>query len=195
MEKQMYQVQIVLREADPKIWRRLLIPSDLLLPDFHKVIQTSMNWSNSHLHQFEKNGFLYAKRMPDDDFWEEMNCVEYDTMQVADLLTYENDKIMYEYDFGDGWEHDIMLEKIHPYDESIRLPVCLDGKRNSPPEDCGGIGGYENILEILKQPDHEEYEDFLDWIGEDFDPEYFDKDEVNELLQEQDYGCIDFFEE
>lgn len=99
--------------------------------------------------------------------------------------------IIYEYDFGDGWEHDIILENVLPVDNNIKYPICLIGKMNCPPEDCGGIWGYTDMLEILRQPDHEEYESFIEWLGDEFDPDYFNKDEVNDLLKEKDYGCIE----
>ena len=103
----------------------------------------------------------------------------------------EKDRIAYEYDFGDDWLHDIVLEKILPVDKNKKYPVCVSGKNNCPPEDCGGIYGYTMMLEILKQPDHEEYESYIDWLGGSFDPQFFDKDVVNELLREKDYGCIE----
>lgn len=191
MTKKVYQIQIALKGFKPKIWRRLLIPSDLLLSDFHKIIQTSMGWTNSHLHQFIKNRTFYTMKMQDDDFWNETDNVDYKSIRISDLLRKEKEKIIYEYDFGDGWEHDIILEKLLPIDNKINFPVCLKGKMNCPPEDCGGVWGYSNMLEILKQPDHEEYESYIEWLGDDFNPEYFDKDEVNELLREKDYGSFE----
>jgi len=186
-----YQVQISLKGFKPKIWRRLLIPSDLLLSDFHKIIQTSMGWTNSHLHQFIKNDAFYTRKMADDDFWYELNNVDYRNMKASDLLAMEKEKIIYEYDFGDSWEHEVLLEKVLPNDKNAQLPICLNGSMNCPPEDCGGIWGYASMLEILKQPDHEEYDSYLEWLGEDFDPEYFDKNEINEFLKEEDFGCLE----
>ncbi|MCD4768756.1 MAG: plasmid pRiA4b ORF-3 family protein, partial [Bacteroidales bacterium] len=106
-----YQILISLKDSEPKIWRRILISSGLPLSDFHKVIQSTMGWTNSHLHQFVKNRTFYTVRMQDDDSWNEMNNVDYTDMKVSDLLLNENDTIIYEYDFGDGWMHDIILEK------------------------------------------------------------------------------------
>ncbi|HDJ33549.1 MAG TPA: plasmid pRiA4b ORF-3 family protein [Bacteroidetes bacterium] len=189
MSAKIYQIQIALKGIKPKIWRRLLVPSDLLLSDFHKVIQTSMGWTNSHLHQFIKDNTFYSARMQDDDFWDEMDNVDYKNMKLSDLLKKEKEKMVYEYDFGDGWEHDIILEKILPVDKNTKYPVCLAGKMSCPPEDCGGVWGYADMLEILKDPDHEEYETYVEWLGGEFDPEYFDKDLVNQLLMEEEYGC------
>ena len=191
MTKKVYQVQIALKGFKPKIWRRLFVPSDLLLSDFHKIIQTSMGWTNSHLHQFIKNRTFYTVRMRDDDLWNEMNNVDYKKMKIADLLKNEKEKIVYEYDFGDGWEHDIILEKILPVDDKNKYPVCLAGVMNCPPEDCGGVWGYADMLEILKQPEHDEYQSYIEWLGGEFDSEYFNKDEVNGLLRKKDYGCME----
>ena len=142
MAKKTYQIQIALKGFKPKIWRRLLIQSDLLLADFHKIIQTSMGWTNSHLHQFIKNQTFYTVRMPGDDTWDEMDNVDYKKMKISDLLKKEKEKIVYEYDFGDSWEHDVLLEKILPVDEKLKYPVCLTGEMNCPQEDCGGVCGY-----------------------------------------------------
>ena len=182
MTKKIFQIQIALKGFKPKIWRRILIPSDLLLSDFHMIIQITMGWTNSHLHQFIKNQTFYTLRMQDDDLWDEMDNVDYKKMKVSDLLKKEKEKIVYEYDFGDSWEHDIILEKILPIDNSLKYPICLIGKMNCPPEDCGGVWGYSDMLEVLKDPSHEEYESYIEWLGEKFDPEYFNKNEINELL-------------
>ena len=182
MTKKIFQIQIALKETNPTIWRRILVPSNLLLSDFHSIIQTTMGWTNSHLHQFIKNGTYYTERMPDDDLWEEMENVDYKKMIISDLLKKEKEKIVYEYDFGDSWEHDIIFEKILPVDDNIKYPVCLAGAMNCPPEDCGGAWGYADMLEVLKDPDHEEYESYIEWLGEEFDPKYFDINEINKLL-------------
>ena len=194
MKTKIYQIQIALKEVKPKVWRRVLIPSDLLLSDFHKIIQTTMGWSNFHLHQFIFNDIFYSVKHPDDDFWDDTDTVDYSKkkLRVSSFLKKEKDKILYEYDFGDGWEHDIILEKILPVDSNIKYPVCLTGKMNCPPEDCGGAYGYANLREILKQPDHEEYNDSLEWLGREFDPTFFDKNEVNECLMDEEYGCPDY---
>ena len=114
-------------------------------------------------------------------------------MLLPDLLKKEKEKILYEYDFGDSWEHTILLEKIVQNDTSDQLPVCLAGKNNCPPEDCGGVWGYANMIEILSDPKNEEYQDYKDWLGEEFDPALFDKEAINTLLRKKDYGCLGFF--
>lgn len=190
-----YQVKITLERSKPAIWRRLLIPSGLLLGDFHKIIQTAMGWENAHLHQFIKDGMFYSLKYPGDDFWEDEINVDYKKkkLRVSDMLKAEKDTVQYEYDFGDGWLHNILLEKILPEDKNVSYPVCTGGKMNCPPEDCGGIWGYYDMLEILKDPGHEEHEGYLEWLGGDFDPEEFDLDKVNEFLKSEDYGCLEFY--
>ncbi len=189
MTDQIFQVQISLKGSEPRIWRRILIPSGTLLSDFHKVIQTTMGWTNSHLHQFIKNGTFYTVKIQDDIFWDEMDNVDYKNIKVSDLLSNEKEIILYEYDFGDGWEHDVILEEIQPLNNKLKYPLCLAGKMNCPPEDCGGIWGYSGMLDVLQDPTHEEYENYMEWLGEEFDPEYFNKDEVNKLLRRKNFGC------
>jgi hypothetical protein len=189
-KKEIFQIKIFLKRSKPKIWRRILVPSDMKLFDLHKVLQTTMGWTNSHLHQFIKDGVYYTEKMADDDFWDDAMSVDYKKMKVSSLLDYVKDKMMYEYDFGDGWEHEILLEKVLPFDKNLLLPVCLDGRMNCPPEDCGGTWGYENMLEILNQPEHPEYKDTKEWLSEDFDPGHFSIDEVNQGLSSVDYGVF-----
>ncbi len=189
--EQIFQIHILLKKSQPRIWRRILVSSETLLSDLHKIIQTVMGWTNTHLHQFRKGDQFYALPFDDDDF--EFYKTDYSGIAVKELLLNEGDKIIYDYDFGDSWEHDIRLEKILHPDTPLKYPVCIKGKRACPPEDCGGIWGYENMLEILKDKQHEEYKDIVEWLGDDdYDPEYFDIEEVNELLKEEDFGCINW---
>ena len=188
-----FQIQIALKGFRPKIWRRILVPENLLLSDFHKIIQTTMGWTNSHLHHFVKGRSYYVHKTEDDDFWGNNSDIDYAKIKISDLLSFEKDKIIYEYDFGDDWDHDIVLEKILPYDNKLVYPICVKGKMNCPPEGCGGVLGYAYMLEVIKDPEHEDYEELRDWLGEEFDPEFFDIDTVNELLKRKDFGCLDLF--
>ena len=178
-----YQIQIALADFRPKIWRRILVQSDLPLSDFHLTIQIAMGWENAHLHQFIKNKTFYTERMEDDWTWNDLKNVDYKNLKISDLLIKVKDKIDYEYDFGDSWHHDIILEKILPQDSKSKYPTCIDGQFACPPEDCGGIWGYKNLLEILNNPKHEEHDEYLEWIGGEFDPEAFDKDSINKLFK------------
>lgn len=194
MPNKTYQIKITLQGSKPSIWRRVVIPSDLSLPDFHKVIQTTMGWTNSHLHQFVKNRTYYSPKMEDESLWDEEDDddLDYSKYKVSDLLRKTKDKVKYEYDFGDDWVHVIVLEKIIDESMDINDVTCLAGENSCPPEDCGGLWGYYNMLEILKDTDHEEYEEYIDWLSDEFDPTYFDIEEVNDMLGSEDFGTIDF---
>jgi hypothetical protein len=184
MNPTIYQIRIALDRSNPEIWRRVLVPAEISLAGFHLVIQSAMGWENEHLHQFIKNKRFYTIRYPGDGFWNEMTNMDYEKekLRICDLLLKVKNKISYEYDFGDSWIHTIVLEKIIPAETGVKYPVCIAGKMNCPPEDSGGIFGYMQMLDILKHPENEQYEDFLEWIGEDFDPEEFDMMAINKML-------------
>jgi len=173
-----YQLKITLKEVKPPIWRRLQVKSDITLLALHKTIQKVMGWTDSHLHEFIVKGVSYGDSEDEDALNERRH-------RLNKLLLEEKEKFFYVYDFGDNWEHVILLEKILPFDADARYPVCLTGKRSGPLEDCGGPWGYMELLDVLEDPNHPEYEERMEWTGEDFDPEMFDIDEINGRLR----GC------
>lgn len=178
--RSIYQLKITLRGSRPPIWRRLLIASSENLEDLHIALQIAMGWTNSHLHEFVNGRERYG--IPDEDFPSDIHDeVDYRLNQV---FKKEKDKLNYVYDFGDGWEHEVVLEKILPFELGAVLPVCLKGKRACPPEDVGGVGGYTMFLEAIADPSHPEHEEMLEWVGGDFDAEHFDLAETNDLLRE-----------
>ncbi len=179
--KTVYQLKITIDNIRPPIWRRILVPADVILADLHEIIQRAMGWENYHLHMFTIAGQVYGD--PEDDETGHIGTVNEKRYRLNQLGLREKAKCSYEYDFGDGWEHTILLEKILPADPSVRYPVCLTGKRACPLEDVGGAWGYEEFLEILADPKHEEHNHYVQWSGSDFDPEVFDLDEVNQSLQ------------
>jgi len=175
-----YRLKVTLKGSQPSIWRRLLIASTENMEDVHIAIQIVMGWTNSHLHEFIKGRDRYG--VPDDDFPSDMrNEADYRLDQV---LKQEKDKLNYIYDFGDDWEHEVVLEKILPFESSKTLPICLQGACACPPEDVGGIPGYMMFLEAFSDPSHPEHADMVEWIGDAFDPEHFDLAETNALLRE-----------
>ena len=175
-----YQLKISLQGARPAIWRRLLIASSANLEDVHIALQIVMGWTDSHLHEFVCGRDRYG--VPDEDFPSDVR--DEADYRLHQLLKQEKDRMLYAYDFGDGWDHDVVLEKVLPFDADARLPLCLKGSRACPPEDVGGIPGFEMFLEAISDPSHPEYEDRLDWVGGNFDPEHFDLEETNDLLRE-----------
>lgn len=146
-----YLLKITLKHIKPSIYRRVVVASDTKLAQLHQIIQVVMGWENYHMHQFIKNKVFYG---PDSDDFECM-CEPYTKIGVSDLLNMPKDKRVYAYDFGDGRQHEILLEKILPYDADLIVPFCTDGKRVCPPEDCGcqwGMMSYVKPLKTLKSP-------------------------------------------
>lgn len=174
-----HRLKISLAGSKPPIWRRVEVSSDTTLADLHEVIQTAMGWWDCHLHAFEIDDRRYG---PDaDDDWGPPVLDE----AKARLTTVakEGETFLYTYDFGDGWEHKITVEQTAGPTADASYPRCLTGRRAGPPEDCGGIWGYEDMLRILSDPTDAEYEERLEWLGGEFDPEAFDLDAVNEALE------------
>lgn len=173
---QVYQFKFTLDEISPPIWRRIQVPETYSFWDLHVAIQDAMGWADSHLHQFEminpKTGREVEFGIPDEE-WGDEALAGWD-VKIADYFTVKNNTARYVYDFGDNWEHTVKLEKILPRDQKLEYPTCVEGERACPPEDCGGIPGYEDLLMIISDPDDKEYEDTIEWLGDDFDPEYFD---------------------
>lgn len=181
-------LKISLKESSPPIWRRFVAPSDMPLDVFHECLQIIMGWENSHLYEFlvgdRRNGQRYVGNpMGDmDDFFGGMD--DYGDLNASDydlsFLKRKGMKFTYVYDFGDSWTHEIVVEDAN-YDYSGDPPVVvLKGKMNCPPEDCGGLYGYYDILELLKNPKKDK-DGILEWLGE-YDPDAFDMDEINTEL-------------
>ena len=184
-EHRIYQLKIGLHGARPPIWRRITVPDHLTLADLHEIIQVAMGWSDSHLHQFQIGGQLFGTKSDD---WDTFAVHDEEKYTLHDLAHLIEPYFSYTYDFGDDWHHRITVEKSIPAHEGSNHPVLLKGKRACPPENCGGVWGYGQFLEAYLDPDHPEYEAMRDWAGEDFDPEEFSKeelDEINEYLRDQ----------
>ena len=177
--EKVYQLKISIDRIRPQIWRRIVIRHDDSLMDLHVAIQHYVGWEDYHLHTFDAPALgainLMMREMEDPDKLMNLEA----KVPIHRALPTLKGKIKYTYDFGDDWEHTIVLEKILPVEPDLIYPYCTDGARACPPEDCGGAYGYVNLLEILKDPEHEEYEDMTEWIDEDFDPEKFSLDDVN----------------
>lgn len=169
-------LKITLRGGKPPIWRRVLVPASLTLADLHAVIQCVMPWEEAHLHAFDVQGRQFGDRSMLDDAEDERR------MTLKKLIDSQVGAFTYTYDFGDDWEHQIVIEKPPAKVEPGPLPRCVTGKRAGPPEDCGGVWGYMELLEILADPSHPEHAERKDWLGDGIDAELFDLDEANERL-------------
>ena len=176
-----YQLKIVLRDITPPIFRILQIKGNASLGKLHDYIQGTMGWKDCHLHEFEIKGKKYQAEEQKYEEIDEPDMFDERKYRINKLLQ-EGDSFEYIYDYGDYWEHEITVEKIITPKEEVHYPICTDGERACPPEDCGGTMGYEELLEVLNDPDHEEHEHYSEWAGEDFDPEKFDIKETNNML-------------
>jgi hypothetical protein len=179
-----YPIKITLDNVQPSIWRRVQV-KDCTLADLHHIIQISMGWDDAHLHVFEVSGQQYGDPMQWEgpDVWGEAEVGDEDKVKLGQLLDGGVKKFHYEYDMGDSWGHTIQLEKPLPTEAGARYPRCLDGARACPPEDCGGPWGYADLVQALQGPPSARDEDLLEWLGDDFNPEWFDPEEVNRHLR------------
>lgn len=173
-----YQIKITLAEIDPPIWRRVLVHADISLHTLHGVIQAVMPWEDYHLYRFEHGDENYS--MPHEEFVYEAKDSR--RARLSRLVPRAGMRLLYEYDFGDSWLHEIEVEKPLPAVPDVRYPVCVAGERACPPEDCGGSPGYAHLLETLADPESEDYEDLMEWVGGAFDAEAFDLEAANRRL-------------
>jgi hypothetical protein len=173
------QFKIVLDGIKPEVWRRILVPGPYSFWDLHVAIQDSMGWKDHHLHEYELINPLTGKTVsigiPNNDFDDSDKVVlpGWD-QKISDYLRGKNSSAKYKYDFGDCWLHDVILEAIKPRANDIHYPTCIGGERACPPEDCGGVAGYQDFLSIIMDPANEQYREMLNWAGGEFYPEDFD---------------------
>jgi Plasmid pRiA4b ORF-3-like protein len=183
----LYQLKITLKWSEPSIWRRVVVPGDMMLDRLHDVIQIAMGWTDSHLHRFVGASGLFngvAFQSKDPDFGEpDDDVADESDHTVAELAPRTKSKFVYEYDFGDGWLHDVIVEKILAPDPAFKAPVCLAGENAGPPEDCGGIGGYYEMLRKVADASDPDHEDMKEWLGDTWDATHFDLKRVNTALK------------
>jgi hypothetical protein len=173
-----FQLKIQLREVRPPVWRRVLVPGEMTLGDMHHVVQIAMGWTDSHLHEFDIDGTRYGVPVPDWDADEVADESRVKFFRVA----REGSRLGYAYDFGDGWEHDVVVEKVLSPQPGTRYPCCIGGAGACPPEDVGGTWGYQEFLAAVADPGHPEHEHWTEWAGGGFDPSAFDVALVDKAL-------------
>lgn len=176
-----FQLKVTLAGSNPPIWRRIRVASALSLPALHSVIQEAMGWENCHLHEFKIGGASYGSVAEGDDLFAQGMKADRG-IPLRDVLPAVTRTFEYIYDFGDDWTHEIIVEEFLHAEAGMPLAICLAGERACPPEDCGGIYGFYDYLEILKNPSHPEYEEIKEWMGR-HDPARFDLDRVNARLK------------
>jgi hypothetical protein len=179
----LYQLKITLRDIHPPIWRRIQVWEDTTLAQLHTILQIVMGWEDYHLHQFVIGRRLYSVPDPDDIMYER-KVVDESRVLLGEVVPRVGTEFAYLYDFGDNWEHDLILEAILLPEATAQYPTYIGGKRRTPPEDVGGTTGYEEYLAVLADPEHEEHGNMLQWRGP-FDPETFAPDQVNQGLRKK----------
>lgn len=183
---QIFRIKVTLRGSQPVIWRRIEVPAAIALSDLHAVLQIVMGWTDSHLHHFYVSTsrgvhpVFYGMLDPD---WDTEDTLDERRYALNQVVHKARQKLIYEYDFGDSWEHELLLEKVVAADPSAEYPRCLEGEYNGPPEDVGGLWGFANFVSIMSNPRHKEYAEMREWYGSRYDPLDFDLVAVNKRLK------------
>jgi len=181
IQDRIYQIKVGLLEVSPLVWRRFLIPSRVSLHRLHLVLQDVIGWQNYHLYRFQIGSNEYGVPDLDKDF-SESDFKDSKRAKLGKLVKGKNEIFIYQYDFGDGWEHQLLIEDIFIRDLEKQYPICLEGENSGPPEDSGGPHGYAEMMEITRNPTHPEYQDVKIWLGKGFNPRKFDLKSVNKRL-------------
>lgn len=171
-------LRVSLRFVEPEVWRRVAVKSETPLPTFARQLERVMGWGGYHLHMFDVGGILFGEPDEDADY-----VIDENAATVKHLLPGVGAGLRWDYDFGDGWEHDVVVEAIEAPADKQRYPVCLDGAGACPPDDCGGPPGYEDLRAALADPQHPEHDEFVEWAPDGFDPTAFDVAAANRRLR------------
>jgi hypothetical protein len=176
-------MKVALNGIQPEIWRRFIVDSSISLYRLHRILQEIMGWTNSHLFSFDVRGIEYSAA--DEEFGDEMSD-DFEDARITTLESFHlktNSKIKYIYDFGDYWEHTIKVEKVVEANSLSQIPHCIEGARNCPPEDCGSVPGYYDLVAAMKNLDSDEAKELIEWLGGTYDSKFFDINEINSILK------------
>ena len=188
------QLKITIENSKPAIWRRVRVEKQTTFFELHHIIQIVFGWQNYHAYEFfidnHKLGAPddYMKNVPSTD----EGVIDARDITLDSLIVQPRETFRYEYDFGDSWMHRIVVERFLPKEELAQYPYCMSGKYSSPPEDCGGMPGYYDLLRILKDKKHRDHKEMVKWAGRNFNPEHFDKEELNKKLLHLDKYIMDW---
>lgn len=171
-------LRVSLRDVEPQVWRRLVVRSEMPLSTLNYALEVVMGWDGDHVHMFDTGETLFGERHENAGY-----LTDERSATVCAVLPRVGASLRWDYDFGDGWQHDVVVEAIEPQVAGHRYPMCLDGARACPPEDCGGPPGYAHLLAVLVDPKHREHDEMLEWTGDEFDPEVFDLMLANRMLR------------
>lgn len=179
-----YQLKVTLKGAQPPIWRRLQVPAAVDLKELHLLFQVVMGWHNEHLYEFRVGQRYFGEPEPKSWGVEGFGPPIQDARKtpLLEIAPRAGSKFLYTYDMGDSWEHQVLVEKVIAANPEAHLPTCLAGQRACPPEDCGGVWGYRDIIAALERPDATQSAELLEWVGDGFEPDKFDLAAVNAQL-------------
>jgi hypothetical protein len=175
-EPRVYELKVTLDGSVPAIWRRIRVTGDTTLARLHLILQASMGWGELHRHQFIVRGRRYGRPDAEGEVLDERR------VRLGELVTRAGSRLTYEYDFDDGWMHEVLVEKVLPQEEGVEAPLCLAGERSCPPEDVGGIYGYYDLLDALQNGRSAGHRPAMEWVGGRWDPDAFDLETVNRRL-------------
>ncbi|MEO6733960.1 MAG: plasmid pRiA4b ORF-3 family protein [Ferruginibacter sp.] len=181
---QVIQLTVSLQNSKPQIWRSILVNSHTTFFELHHIIQIVMGWKNYHLFEFNLDGYRIGMIEENEEGYQLNRPLDATKILLTDILSLEKDSFQYNYDFGDCWVHEITLEQTLQRDEKQTYPICIKGEMNCPPEDCGGIHGFYDMLKILNNKKHPEHKDTRNWIGKKYAPESFDASKINRQLKQ-----------
>lgn len=180
--EKLVQLKIVLKHTKPPIWRRIVVKNSITFFELHLVIQCAMGWENCHLYEFIVDQYRIGELNDEFDSYNGSKLIDSEEIALKEILSSKIKKFSYDYDFGDGWNHEISVEKILPLNTDAEYPKCLKGKMNCPPEDCGGIPGYYNLVGIMSDKNNPQRKEMIEWLGGDFDPKEFNLEDSNTRL-------------
>ncbi|WP_420446281.1 plasmid pRiA4b ORF-3 family protein [Candidatus Poriferisodalis sp.] len=175
-------LKISLKSVKPRVWRRIEVPSNIALHNLAGLLVRGMGWEGYHLHSFEIDGVTYQRPGPFDDSPFGRQSRDESKYRLGTVLGEVGAKMRWDYDFGDGWEHDILVEAIVPAEAGVTYPRCVAGRRACPPEDCGGWWGYANLLEAIADKQHPDHQELTEWLGHGFNPVHFDPGEATRAM-------------
>jgi len=175
-----HQLKVTIEGTSPAIWRRLIVPSASTLGQLHQVIQVAFGWEGYHLHQFTVGEDSYT----DPTMMGDLGNLDEEEVTLAEVAPPVGLRFVYEYDFGDSWRHVILVEQPTVETQPGPYPVCADGQHAGPPEDCGGVPGYEVLRDAIADPAHPQHDRWREWLGDDFDPDAFDREAINAALRQ-----------
>ena len=183
--QEIVQLKIELKNTEPLVWRRILVRSEVSFSELHFILQLAMGWENLHLYEFNVGDYQIGFPNEDfDDLGVSSKMIDAREIRLNEIISTGAKKMLYEYDFGDAWSHQITIEKTLPETPGMGYPSCVDGEMNCPPEDCGGVPGYYELWDIMDDKNHPEHQNMLEWYGEEFDPFEFDIEKINFEMEE-----------